>query len=213
LALCACSAPAPRGAVNTKVFIPDVIDAGRSWHVPAYANALYGLRPLQDGPPTRSARLAITRAILHTNVEIAPLDAFALADETVRAARANDLPPEFLAATLLQESAFDPRALSAAGAIGIAQFMPDTAADAGVNPYDPFSAIRGAAALLGEYTRNYGTNYADPLTAALAAYNAGPGAVSEYHGVPPYAETREYIDDIIDRWAKITAYEKPILQP
>ena len=212
MALCACAPSPPRGAVNAVVFIPAVMDAARSWRIPEYANAVYGLRPLQDGPPTRSVTLAITRAILHTNVEIAPLDALALADETVRAARANDLPPEFLAATLLQESAFDPRALSAAGAIGIAQFMPETAAGAGVNPYDPFSAIRGAGALLGSYVQSYGA-YANPLTVALAAYNAGPGAVSEYHGVPPYAETREYIDDILDRWAKITAYEKPIQRP
>src|SRR5581483_5125277 len=112
-----------------------------------------------------------------------------------------------------QESAFDPRALSWAGAIGIAQFMPETAADAGVDPYDPLSAIGGAGALLGSYARAYRSQYANPLTAALAAYNAGPGAVAQYHGVPPYAETREYIDDVIDRWAKISGYEKPIPRP
>ena len=213
MALCACAAPAPRGTANTTVFIPAVREAALSWHLPEYANALYGLRPLQDGPPTRSATIAITRAILHTNVEIAPLDAFALAGETESAARANGLPPEFLAATLLQESAFDPRALSAAGAIGVAQFMPETAAGAGVDPYDPFSASRGAAELLGSYARAYGSQFANPLSVALAAYNAGPGAVSQYHGVPPYAETREYINDVVDRWAKISAYEKPILRP
>jgi len=213
LALCACSAPVPETNANTTVFIPSVVDAAKSWHDPAYANVLYGLRPLQDGPPTRSATLAIARAVLHTNTQIGPVDALLLAGWAVRAARSQGLPPEFLAATLLQESAFDPRALSAAGAIGIAQFMPETAADAGIDPRDPFAAIAGAAELLGSYERAYDSVYADPFSAALAAYNAGPGAVSAYHGVPPYAETREYINDVVDRWAKITGYEAPIPGP
>jgi len=167
------------------------------------------MRLLRDGPRTHSAALAITRAVLHTNPRIGAIDALRLASITVRAARENDLPPEFLAAMLLQESAFDPRALSVAGAVGIAQFMPSTADAAGVNPFDPFDAIPGAAALLASYVRRY-ASYPSPYAAALAAYNAGPGAVDAYNGVPPYAETREYIDDIVDRWAKITAYETPI---
>jgi soluble lytic murein transglycosylase-like protein len=210
LAICACAGPAPETTPNTKVFIPTVVDAAMSWHLPTYANVLHGMRLLQDGPPTRSATLAIARTILYTNSKLAPVDALELADATERAARAQDLPPEFLAATLLQESAFDPRALSAAGAIGIAQFMPETAADAGIDPFDPFESIRGAASLLGSYVRAYDTTYPNPITAALAAYNAGPGAVAAYHGIPPYAETHAYINDVIDRWAKITGYEKPI---
>ena len=213
MAFCACAGPAPRTAPNTKVFIPTVTNAAMSWHDPAYADALYGLRPLQDGPPTHSATLAIARTVLHTNERIAPVGALLLSGWAVRAARAQGLPPEFLAAALLQESAFDPRAVSSAGAIGIAQFMPETAADAGIDPRDPFAAIDGAAALLGSYERAYDSIYANPFSAALAAYNAGPGAVSAYHGVPPYAETREYINDVVDRWAKITGYETPIQSP
>ncbi|HEX5274614.1 MAG TPA: transglycosylase SLT domain-containing protein, partial [Candidatus Rubrimentiphilum sp.] len=189
LAICACAGPARNTEANTEVFIPGVTEAAMSWHAPMYANTLYGLRPLQDGPRTRSVTLAIARAVLHTNTRLAPVDALLLAGWTERAARAQGLPPEFLAATLLQESAFDPRAISSAGAIGIAQFMPETAADAGIDPRDPFAAIAGAAALLGSYERAYDSTYANPLAAALAAYNAGPGAVSAYHGVPPYAET------------------------
>jgi len=213
LAICACAGPPPGTTPNTKVFIPTVTNAALSWHDPAYANVLYGLRPLQDGPPTHSATLAIARAVLHTNEKIAPVDALLLSGWAVRAARAQGLPPEFLAAALLQESAFDPRAVSSAGAIGIAQFMPETAAGAGIDPRDPFAAIGGAAALLGSYERAYDSIYANPFLAALAAYNAGPGAVSAYHGVPPYAETREYINDVVDRWAKITGYETPIQSP
>ncbi len=127
----------------------------------------------------------------------------------VRAARANALPPEFLAAALLQESAFDPWAISSAGAVGIAQFMPYTAAGEAVNPFDPFSSIDGAARLLSSYLIAYSGVYANPYAAALAAYNAGPGAVQAYGGVPPYPETRAYIADIVDRWAQIAGYERP----
>lgn len=167
------------------------------------------MRLLRDGPRTSSPALAITRAILRTNPRLSPVDALRLAAVTVTSAQRNALPPEFLAATVLQESAYDPRAISFAGAVGIAQFMPDTAAGVGVDPFDPYDAIAGAAALLGSYARLYAT-YPNPLVAALAAYNAGPGAVDAYHGVPPYAETRDYVNDIMDRWAKIAGYEAPI---
>lgn len=171
------------------------------------------MRLLRDGGAVRDPALAITRAILRTNPRLAPVDALQLAGETVRAARAQDLPPEFLGATLLQESAFDPDAISSAGAVGIAQFMLSTAQGVGVDPFDPVSAIDGAAALLASYVRAYDGVYANPYAAALAAYNAGPGAVSAYRGVPPYPETRAYIDDIVDRWAKIVSYEPPISAP
>lgn len=167
------------------------------------------MRLLHDGPRTSSVTIAITRAVLRTNPRIAPADALQLSAAAVHAARTNSLPPEFLAATLLQESAFDPWAVSPAGAIGIAQFMPSSADEAGVDPFDPFSAIDGCARLLSSYVDAYAGVYANPYAAALAAYNAGPGAVDAYHGVPPYPETRDYINDIVDRWAQIAGYERP----
>lgn len=162
---------------------------------------------LRDGPPVAVPELAITRAILRTNPRIAPADALYFAILTTQAAAANTLPPEFLAATLLQESAYDPEALSSAGAIGIAQFMPDTADDVGLNPYDPAASIAAAGALIGGYVSAYRGVYGDPYSASLAAYNAGPLAVRKYRGIPPYAETREYVDLIFDRWARIAHYE------
>lgn len=204
-----CSPAIQPGASNAVVSIPVLENDALSWHASAYAPAILGMRLLRDGPPTTSVTLAVTRAILHTNARIGPIDALCLAGVTVRAARENGMPAEFLAATLLQESAFDPRALSSAGAVGIAQFMLSTAQAAAVDPFDPYDAIRGAARLLASYIHAY-AGYPNPYTAALAAYNAGPGAVDAYHGVPPYPETHAYIDDILDRWAKITAYEAPI---
>ncbi len=201
-----CSPGAPL-RINTTVYIPLVVSAALSWHAPAYADMLFGARPLYDGAPTSSRILAVTRAVLHTNARISPVDALRLSGAVVSAARRNGLPPEFLAATLLQESAFDPQAISSAGAVGIAQFMPSTAEGIGIDPFDPFDAIGGAAVLLSQYVRAY-DRYANPYAVALAAYNAGPGAVDEYRGVPPYPETRDYINDIVDRWAKIAGYER-----
>jgi peptidoglycan DL-endopeptidase CwlO len=116
----------------------------------------------------------------------------AYAGEIGQAAASNGIPASLLAALLSQESGFDPRAVSSAGAQGIAQFMPSTAAAMGIDPMDPSQSISGAAQLLGSYTRQFGS-YAD----ALAAYNAGPSAVVDYGGIPPYAETQAYVTDVL----------------
>jgi hypothetical protein len=105
------------------------------------------------------------------------------------AALANGVPPALLAALLRSESGFDPRAVSTAGAQGIAQLMPGTARGMGLaDPFDPDQAIPAAARLLGGHLRAFGS-----VPLALAAYNAGPGAVRRYGGVPPYAETQAYV--------------------
>ncbi len=184
------------------------LNTALSWPSPSHVDALLGARLLQDGTRVSYPEIAIARAIMRTNPRINAMGALMLADATAREARAARLPPEFLGATLLQESAYDPRALSSAGAVGIAQFELETAAESGVNPYDPFDAIAGASRLLGGYVERYRGRYADAYAAALAAYNAGPGAVARYRGVPPYAETRAYISDIYERWGRIASYER-----
>jgi hypothetical protein len=103
--------------------------------------------------------------------------------------------PDLFVRQINQESGFNPWAVSPAGAIGIAQFMPATAAGLGINPRDPIQSLRGAAQLMAGYARQYGV-YAK----ALAAYNAGPGTVNwavriggaNWYGWLPY-ETRNYI--------------------
>jgi soluble lytic murein transglycosylase-like protein len=192
-----------------RVRLRRALNTALSWPSPARVDALAGGMLVRDGGALAQPELAIARAILRTNPRLLASYSLLFAGATADAARAQGLPPEFLAATLLQESAYDPTAISPAGAIGIAQFMPETAAAAGVNPYDPFDAIPGAAALLGGYVGAYRGRYAEPYAIALAAYNAGPVAVAAYGGVPPYAETREYIALIYDRWARIVSYERP----
>jgi len=100
--------------------------------------------------------------------------------------------PDLFVRQINQESGFNPWAVSPAGAIGIAQFMPATAAGMGINPRDPLQSLRGAARLMASYAHQYGI-YAK----ALAAYNAGPAAVDRFHGVPPYRETQEYVARVI----------------
>jgi hypothetical protein len=174
-----------------------------SWHLPAAVDTLRGMRLLYDAHVPTLPALAVTRSIMRSNPRIAPDEALGLATSAVALARDQGLDYGFFAATLLQESAFDPRALSPAGAVGIAQFTLDTADAYGVNPFDPVDAMRGSARLLGAYLRDYAGRYPDPYAATLAAYNAGPGAVEHYGGVPPYAETKEYIGLVYERWSRI----------
>lgn len=110
-----------------------------------------------------------------------------------RAAQRHNVQPALLAAQLKAESNFNPSAVSPAGAQGIAQFMPGTARSMGLrDPFDPEQAIDAQAKLMGRLIGQFGT-----LPKALAAYNAGPGAVQQHNGVPPFAETRGYVAKIL----------------
>ncbi|HZV49916.1 MAG TPA: lytic transglycosylase domain-containing protein [Candidatus Dormibacteraeota bacterium] len=106
------------------------------------------------------------------------------------------VPDSILSALLEQESGFNPSAVSPAGAEGIAQFLPSTASGLGVDPWDPASAIPGAARLLASYYQRFGS-----WDLALAAYNAGPAAVASAHGVPPIPETQNYVASILAKAA------------
>ncbi|HVD85965.1 MAG TPA: transglycosylase SLT domain-containing protein [Solirubrobacterales bacterium] len=103
------------------------------------------------------------------------------------------VPPALLAGQLMAESGFDPNAGSPAGAQGIAQFMPSTAASYGLrNPYDPEEAIDAEAHLMSDLLRQFGSP-----ELALAAYNAGPAPVEACHCIPPYPETQAYVTRIL----------------
>ena len=178
-------------------------DRVRSWRIPPRTAELRGLRLLYDTPVPGGPTLAIVRSATRANHRLDPFDALVFVTHAIGLARFHRLNPEFFCATLLQESGFDPDAVSIAGAVGIAQFTLETADGSGVDPFDWADAMRGSADLLGGYVNAYDRVYPDPYAAALAAYNAGPGAVARYRGVPPYAETRDYIADIYDRWSRI----------
>jgi len=114
-------------------------------------------------------------------------------DEITAAARRNGIDPALLAGLVRQESNFNAAAVSPAGARGLTQLMPATAAGLGVaNPSDPVQALEGGA----RYLRRQLDAFGGDVTKALAAYNAGPGAVQRYGGVPPYAETQAYVQKV-----------------
>jgi soluble lytic murein transglycosylase-like protein len=104
------------------------------------------------------------------------------------AARRHGVPEDLFLRLVNQESRFNPKARSHKGAIGLAQLMPFTARALGVDPHDPYQNLDGGARYLAEQYREFKS-----WRLALAAYNAGPGAVKKYGGVPPFRETRNYV--------------------
>ena len=128
-------------------------------------------------PPAEPAALRCPRALPY-------------ADVIRRAARAHGVDAALVAATIRVESNFDPRAVSAAGAQGLMQLMPGTAARMGVrDPFHPGDNVDGGARYLSELLAVYGGDEA----LALAAYNAGPPAVSAWGGLPPFPETQDFV--------------------
>lgn len=112
--------------------------------------------------------------------------------EAARAvARAHGVPEDLFLRLVRQESGWHTGAISPKGAIGLAQLMPDTARLLGVDPHDPQQNLEGGARYLRTQFDRFGT-----WDLALAAYNAGPEAVAQYGGVPPYAETQGYVKAI-----------------
>lgn len=110
------------------------------------------------------------------------------------AARKYNVDPKLVSAVAEVESGGNQDAASSAGAVGVMQLMPDTAAALGVNPYDKKSNIEGGA----KYLRQMLDAFDGDVRRAVAAYNAGPQAVKDYGGVPPYQETQNYVNKVLD---------------
>ena len=110
--------------------------------------------------------------------------------------------PALVKAIIANESGFDANATSKTGAQGLMQLEPGTAAELGVtDAYDPGQNISGGT----RYIRGLLDRFHGDLRLAIAAYNAGPGAVVKYNGVPPYAETQQYVENVLDAYQKYKA--------
>jgi soluble lytic murein transglycosylase-like protein len=167
----------------------------------AHLSSLLGVAPARSAPaadegsPSFQSRLegaagALAGTSTTATVASAGTGSTPYAAEIDAAAARHGLDPALLRGLIRAESNFDPNAGSHAGAQGLTQLMPGTAAALGVtNPLDPAQSIEGGAKYLAEQLERFGGD----VTKALAAYNAGPGAVARYGGVPPYAETQAYV--------------------
>ena len=114
------------------------------------------------------------------------------------AAQKYKVDPGLVEAVVAVESGGDPNAVSPAGALGLMQLMPDTAAGLGVlDAFDPTQNIEGGV----RYLRQLLNYFDGDVVKALAGYNAGPGAVDEYNGVPPYKETRSYVQRVLNAYS------------
>ena len=118
-----------------------------------------------------------------------------------RAAVQAGLPPAIVHSVAKAESAYQPNAISPKGAIGLMQLMPSTAAELNVDPHDPAQNAEAGARYLRDLLLKY-ENDPHQVSKAVAAYNAGPGAVDKYKGVPPYRETVQYVNRVLKEYEK-----------
>lgn len=114
------------------------------------------------------------------------------------ASRQEGIDEELIYSVIEAESGFDPGAVSHKGARGLMQLMPGTADKLGVDPDDPVQNVQGGTKYLGEMIDRYGD-----LEKALAAYNAGPRAVDEHGGIPPFSETQNYVKQVLQNYRQL----------
>ena len=172
-------------AVTIRRVLPDSPVAAARTGAPAAARAAAAVPAASAASPAWAAQL--------------PPAARQHVPALVAAGAATGVDPRLLASVAWTESGFNAGARSAAGAVGLMQLMPATARGLGVDPSDPAQAARGAATYLSQQLQ---TSHGR-VDLALAAYNAGPGAVRTYGGIPPYAETRAYVAKVIDRYTSL----------
>jgi soluble lytic murein transglycosylase-like protein len=148
------------------------------------------------GLPAASLRGLVPDEVVE-EVAMAPAGSGDLRELATAAARRHGLDPGLVLAVVSVESAFRPEAVSRKGAQGLMQLMPATAASLGVKDvFDPVENLDGGSRHLGSLLTLYGGD----LVSALAAYNAGAGAVARHGGVPPYRETRAYVKKVLERY-------------
>ena len=144
-----------------------------------------------EEPPAPSPQTQETQAQTQT---LPPPRPATIGDMVSAASSRNRVDPDLVISVIHAESNFDPRAISPKGAQGLMQLMPKTAASLGVmNPMDPAANVEGGTRYLSELLALYNND----IIKALAAYNAGPERVDQYHGLPPYRETINYVSRIV----------------
>ena len=150
-------------------------------------------------PTTQNAIDAYATVLRGYNPSMPDWQSKDLARHMLMSAAHWNLDANVLAAIVTVESSWHTHAVSYAGAIGLGQLMPGTAATLGVNPRDPKQNLSGAARYLSSLMNTFGSN-PDRYKLVFAAYNAGPKAVQKFGGVPPYYETQRYVVKVLRTW-------------
>jgi hypothetical protein len=164
------------------------LDSSENSYIEFRPEQITGVEHVSD-PPPQTARTDSAKT--NQDTKLSPAD---LHEMLAEAGQQHHLDVDLLASVVKAESNGDAHAVSRAGARGLMQLMPKTAADHGVDDsFRPDENVRGGSAYLDELLARYHDN----LALALAAYNAGPAAVDKYHGIPPYHETRTYVARVI----------------
>lgn len=158
-----------------------------------------GTEPAAKAGTAEQASSAVQKTENAKKISSKVLDDMPLADQNLStlieaASRKYKVDPKLVAAVAEVESNGNQNAVSSAGAIGVMQLMPDTAASLGVDPYNKQQNVEGGA----KYLRQMLDTFGGDTRKAVAAYNAGPGAVKDYGGVPPYKETQNYVSKVLD---------------
>lgn len=151
----------------------------------------------------RNPRIEAPAAAPAERKPAAPVDVAAFRPHIESAAAETRLDPQLLHAVIRTESGYNPRAVSPKGALGLMQLMPDTARRYGVaNAFDPAQNVRGGA----RYLRDLLQMFSQDLSLALAAYNAGEGAVARYgNRIPPFPETQAYVPRVLRDYQRLRA--------
>ncbi|MGP8175006.1 MAG: lytic transglycosylase domain-containing protein [Terracidiphilus sp.] len=181
------------------------LNAGEDSYIEFAPEEIAGIEQVPDPPPPPASA---TAAAASPDAGLSTAD---LHEMLVKAGSEHNLDVDLLASVVKAESGGNARAVSRAGARGLMQLMPGTAAGLGVeDSFKPEQNVRGGTAYLDALL----THYHDHLAVALAAYNAGPEAVDKYNGIPPYRETQAYVARVIHEFnRRVHAREAQARQP